>query len=58
MISKVSGRGRLDSKKSNVNFAVPNERYFRNIDNVMEKIIPPGKIEDSFKLLKGEKMSF
>ena len=55
IISKICGRGRLDPKKSNVNFAVPNERYLRNIDNVMGKIIPPGKIEDSFKLLKGKK---
>ena len=56
MISKISGRGRLDPKKSNVNFAVPNERYLRNIDNVMERIIPPGKIKDSFNLLKGKIM--
>ena len=35
IISKISGRGRLDPKKSNVNFAVPNKRYLRNIDNVM-----------------------
>ena len=55
LISKICGRGRLDPKKSNVNFAVPNERYLGNIDNVMGKIIPPGKIEDSFKLLKGKK---
>ena len=55
MISKIYGRGRLDPKKSNVNFAVPNERYLRNIDNVMGKIIPPGKIEYPFKLLKGKK---
>ena len=55
MISKISGRGRLDPKKSNVIFAVPNERHLRNIDNVMGRIIPPGKIGDSFNLLKGEK---
>ena len=55
VISKISGRGRLDPKKSNENFAVPNERYLINIDNVMGRIIPPGKTEDSFNLLKGKK---
>ena len=44
VISKISGRGRLDPKKSNVNFAVPNERYLRNIDNVMGRIIPQAKL--------------
>ena len=58
VISKISGRGRLDPKKSNVNFAVPNGRYLRNINNVMGRIIPPGKIEESFNLLKGKKMSY
>ena len=46
---------KIRTQKINVNFAVPNERYLRNIDNVMGKIIPPGKIEDSFNLLKGKK---
>ena len=45
----------MDPKESNINFAVQNERYLRSNDDVMGRIIPLGKIEESFKLLQNKK---
>ena len=45
----------MDPKESNINFAVPNERYLRLNDEVMGRIIQPGQIEESFKLLENKK---
>ena len=55
LVANKYGRGHMDTKESNINFAVPNERYLRSNDEVMGRIIPLGKIEESFKLLQNKK---
>ena len=51
--SNEAQRGMYDPKKSEINFAVPDEKYLRNQDKVMGKIIPPGVVHDSLKMLRG-----
>ena len=43
--------GNYDPKCSEINFAVPDERYLRTLDTKYGKVIPPGIIDDSSKLL-------
>ena len=58
VVANKCGRGHMDPKESKINFAVPNERYLRSNDEVMGRIIPPGKIEESFKLLQVKRMLY
>ena len=44
----------MNPKESKINFAVPNERYLRDTDKKMGKIIPPGTILKSFELLQNK----
>ena len=54
VVANVAKRGHYDPQKSNINFAVPDERYLRNMNNKLGKIIPPGGIEDSFLLIENK----
>ena len=52
VVSKDTTRGKYDPKKSEINFAVPDEWYLRCQDKILGQIIPPGMIEDSFKIVQ------
>ena len=51
VVSKDAQLGNYDPKCSEINFAVPDERYLRTLDTKYGKVIPPGIIDDSYKLL-------
>ena len=51
MVSNDAKLGLYDPSKSEINFAVPDERYLRTLDSKYGKVIPPGIIEDSYRLL-------
>ena len=51
VVSKDAQLGNYDPKCSEINFAVPDERYLRTSDTKYGKVIPPGIIDDSYKLL-------
>ena len=46
--------GKMNPKESNMNFAVPNKRYLCDTDKNMGKIIPPGVIKQSCKILRNK----
>ena len=52
VVSKDTTWGKYDPKKSEINFAVPDERYLRCQDKILGQIIPPGMIEDLFKIVQ------
>ena len=52
VVSKDTTRGKYDPKKSEINFAVPDEQYLRCQDKILGQIIPPGMIDDSFKIVQ------
>ena len=51
VVSNDAKLGLYDPNKSEINFAVPDERYLRTLDSKYGKVIPPGIIEDSYRLL-------
>ena len=55
VVSKEAPKGKYNPKKSEVNFAVPDERYLRSMDRVLGRIIDPGIIDDSMKMIEGHK---
>ena len=55
VISKTTTRGNYDPEKSDINFAVPDERYLRTQDGILGRIIQPGIIEGSMNMLKNHK---
>ena len=55
VVRKDSTRGKYDPKKSEINFAVPDEWYIRSQDKILSQIIPPGMVEDSFKITQHHK---
>ena len=55
VISKETTKGKYDPKKSEINFAVPDEHYLRTQDRVLGRLIPPGIIEDSMKIIENHK---
>ena len=55
VVSKDTTRGKYDPRKLEINFAVPDERYLRSQDKILRQVIPPGMIEDSFKILQHHK---
>ena len=44
----------MNLKESKINFAVPNERYLCDTDKNMGKIISPGVIKQSCKILRNK----
>ena len=52
---KKTTKGKYDPKKSEINFAVPDECYLRTQDRVLGQLIPPGIIEDSMKIIENRK---
>ena len=55
VISKVTTRGKYDPDKSEINFAVPDERQLRSQDRILGRIIQPGLIDASMNMLKNHK---
>ena len=55
VISKATTRGHYDPEKSDINFAVPDERYLCTQDGILGRIIQPGIIEGSMNMLKNHK---
>ena len=55
VISKVTTRGKYDPEKSEINFAVPDERQFCSQDRILGRIIQPGLIDASMNMLKNHK---
>ena len=55
VVSKETSKGHYKGVNSKINFAVPNEKMLRSINNKLPKVIPPGIIEKSLHLLKDQK---
>ena len=55
IISKVTTRGKYDPEKSEINFAVPDERHLCSQDRILDRIIQPGLINTSMNMLKNHK---
>ena len=55
VISKTTTRGNYDPEKSDINFAVPDERYLRTQDGILGQMIQPRIIEGSMNMLKNHK---
>ena len=55
VITGEAARGHYDPDKSEINFAVPDERYLRSQDRVLGRIIPPGIISSSVNMLQNHK---
>ena len=53
VISNKASKGLYDPKESEINFAVPDERHLRNQDRQLGRIIQPGPIKESLKLVRG-----
>ena len=52
VISKKTKKGKYNPNEAEVNFAVPDERYLRQQDQRMGRIIQPGLIDESMKMIK------
>ena len=48
-------KSNYDPSNAKVNFAVPHENILREFNRTLPKIIPPGKIEASLRMLAGKK---
>ena len=48
-------KSNYEPSKAKVNFAVPHENILRDFNRTLPKIIPPGKIEASLRMLAGKK---
>ena len=55
VITGEAARGHYDPDKSEINFAVPDERYLCSQDRVLGRIIPPGIISSSANMLQNHK---
>ena len=55
VVSEEAPKGKYDPKKSEVNFAVPDKWYLQSMDSVLGRIIDPGIIDDSMKMIEGHK---
>ena len=55
VVSEEAPKGKYDPKKSEVNFAVPDKQYLQSMDSVLGRIINPGIIDDSMKMIEGHK---
>ena len=55
VVLKKSQRGLYSPKDGCINFAIPNERYLRKVNQNLPKVIPPGIIPHSLNTLKGKK---
>ena len=52
VVSKQTKLGKYDPKSSEINFAVPDERYLRSQDKRFGKFIQPGIMRDSLRILQ------
>ena len=54
VVRKQCARSKYSPNTSKINFAVPDEKILRDFNKSLPKIIPPGKIESSMKLVSGK----
>ena len=47
--------GKLNPRRSRINFAVPNAMYLRQFESFMSKVIPPGIVKKTLEMLKGKR---
>ena len=52
VISKKTKKGKYNPNEAEVNFAIPDECYLHQQDQQMGRIIQPGLIEESMKMIK------
>ena len=55
VVSKETSKSQYPGSKSKINFAVPDEKILRNLNDTLPKVIPPGKIHRAMDLLRNEK---
>ena len=55
VVSEESHKSRYRGSTSKINFAVPDEKVLRNLNNKLPKIIPPGIIHKAMDMLTDEK---
>ena len=55
VVSKESAKSKYLGSKSKINFAVPDEKILRNLNDTLPKVIPPGKIYRAMDILQNEK---
>ena len=55
VITSKATRENYDPKKSDINFAIPDERYLRCQDRILGCIVQPGIIESSLNILQNHK---
>ena len=51
VVAKESGKSKYSPHKSKINFAVPDEKVLRDLNCLMPKVIPPGKIKCTMEML-------
>ena len=52
VVAKECGKSKYEPHLSKINFAVPDEKVLRDINCIMPKIIPPGKIRSTMRMIK------
>ena len=55
VVKRETTKSNYEPSKAKVNFAVPHENILRHFNRTLPKIIPPGKIEASLRMLAGKK---
>ena len=55
VVSKETNKSQYLGSKSKINFAVPDEKILRNLNDTLPKVIPPGKIHRAMNILRNEK---
>ena len=55
VVSKETSKSQYRGSNSKINFAVPDEKILRNLNDTLPKVIPPGKIHRAMDLLRNEK---
>ena len=52
VVAKQCGKSKYEPHLSKINFAVPDEKVLRDMNCIMPKIIPPGKIRSTMRMIK------
>ena len=51
VVAKETGKSKYSPHKSKINFAIPDEKVLRDLNCLMPKVIPPGKIKCTMEML-------
>ena len=52
VVAKECGKSKYEPHLSKINFAVPDEKVLRDMNCIMPKIIPPGKISSTMRIIQ------